>query len=225
MKNTSEKAIIGFNGYIGSYLTKKIKFKFKYNSKNISLLKKKKFNEAYIAAPHSLKYWAIKNPTKDTNIVDNFIENLKNLKTKKIIYFSSTDIYTNKHNVNENSKIIKKNLNIYGYNRLRIEKYIIKNFKNYLIIRLPALFGWNLKKNFFYDLLNSKKFKFYNKNTFLQWYCIEWLDKDLKVIKKKKINLINLVSEPVSLNEITNYLGYESSFSKTKPIITLKVFM
>ena len=56
MKNTFENAIIGNTGYIGSFLSKKIKFKYKYNSKNISKLTKKPLGTVYISAPHALKY-------------------------------------------------------------------------------------------------------------------------------------------------------------------------
>ena len=96
MKNISENAIIGNTGYIGSFLSKKIKFKFKYNSKNISKLSKKNLETVYISAPHALKYWANQNPLKDTRIVDQLLLHLKNLKCKKVIYFSSTDIYFKK---------------------------------------------------------------------------------------------------------------------------------
>jgi len=224
VKNIFENAIIGNTGYIGSFLSKKIKFNFKYNSKNINRLTKKPLGTVYVSAPHALKYWANQNPLKDTKIVDKLILHLKNLRCKKVIYFSSTDIYLKKQNVNENYKVLRKNFNIYGYNRLRIENFIRDNFDDYLIVRLPALFGWKLKKNFFFDILNSKSLKYYNKKTKFQWYFIEWIIKDLKYAFKKKIKTINLVSEPLNLLEIVNYLKHDKkTFSENRKIVKYNI--
>ena len=38
-------------------------------------------------------------------------------------------------------------LTTYGKNRLLLEQFVEKNYDNYLIVRLPALFGKGLKKN------------------------------------------------------------------------------
>ena len=45
-------------------------------------------------------------------------------------------------------------LTTYGKNRFWLEKKITENFPNHLIVRLPALYGKNLKKNFIYDYMN-----------------------------------------------------------------------
>jgi hypothetical protein len=45
-------------------------------------------------------------------------------------------------------------LQIYGSNRFYLEKLVSNTFNNYHIIRLPALFGENLKKNFIFDIFN-----------------------------------------------------------------------
>ena len=41
-----------------------------------------------------------------------------------------------------------------GKNRLYLEKWVEENIDNHLIIRLPGLFGENIKKNFIFDLIN-----------------------------------------------------------------------
>jgi hypothetical protein len=64
------------------------------------------------------------------------------------------DVYHKTYNVDEKSEINTDNLNAYGLNRRFLEEWVIKNMNKYTIIRLPALFGNGLKKNFLYDLLN-----------------------------------------------------------------------
>ena len=45
--------------------------------------------------------------------------------------------------------------NAYGRNRLYLENYLINNYENVSIVRLPSLFGEGLKKNSLYDLKNK----------------------------------------------------------------------
>ena len=42
----------------------------------------------------------------------------------------------------------------YGYNRYRLELWAREKYPDALIIRLPGLFGKNIKKNFIYDFIN-----------------------------------------------------------------------
>ena len=76
------KALIGYNGFVGSNLRKRIKFQKLFNSENIDQIKMYKFTEVYCAAPHSLKFWANKNPKKDKEIISRLIKNLKGVKSK-----------------------------------------------------------------------------------------------------------------------------------------------
>ena len=210
LKKNLGSAVIGHTGYIGKFIKKnKRDIKYFYNSQNISKITNKLFNIVYLTAPSSLKFYANKFPKKDKKNIINLINLLKKIKCNKIIYFSSTDINNAKKNKN----------NFYGFNRLEIEKFIKKNFKKYLIIRLPSLFGGNLKKNFFFDILNNKSLKFYNSKTKLQWYFLENIFKDINYLEKSKIRVVNLVSEPISCLEITKYLKINHlSFNDNLPI-------
>ena len=95
-----------------------------------------------------------------------------------------------------------------------------------MIVRLPALFGKGLKKNALFDLLNNKKIKT-NSQSIFQWYNLEYLSKHINIIKKKKINIINLISEPLSFKDIINFLKKKNintfsdkniSFTYEKPL-------
>ena len=73
----------------------------------------------------------------------------KNRKNK-IIYISTADITNNLKN---NSKYVK--------NKIKIERIIKKQFKNYIILRLPQIIGksknHNTLINFFYNKIKNKK--------------------------------------------------------------------
>ncbi len=146
--------LVGYSGFVGSNLALKHKFFELYNSKNIL--------EAYGSSPDLLIYSGVPSgmflannfPKKDLDIIYNAQENIKKINPKKVVLISTIAVYDNPINVNENTLIDIDKLTAYGANRYILEQFIEQNFSDYLIVRLPALFGKNLKKNFIYDFIN-----------------------------------------------------------------------
>tara|TARA_A100001015_G_scaffold47650_1_gene52662 strand:+ start:3909 stop:4664 length:756 start_codon:yes stop_codon:yes gene_type:complete len=222
MKN----CLIGYTGFIGKNLIRQKKFTNFYNSKNIHNIDQEKFHTTIICAPHGKKWWANKYPKKDRIITNKLINNLKKLKTNKVIFISTIDIYNHRTNLNENSKIGFSKSNFYGNNRFKIEKFIIKEFNNHHIIRLPALFGNYLKKNILYDLINDNNLENVKLKSKFQWYFIRDLMPDIKKIIKQDIRIINLFTEPISTSEIVkNFFKKKKIYLDKKnqgPIYNLK---
>lgn len=148
------KYLVGYTGFVGSNLYNSYKFDKVFNSKNIE--------ESYGTNPNLLvysgvpaqKFLANKNPKEDMKIIQNAIENIKKINPKKIVLISTIDVYKNPVDVNEDTIIETNDLQPYGYNRYELEKWVKNNFSDYLIVRLPGLYGKNIKKNFIYDLIN-----------------------------------------------------------------------
>jgi len=147
-------ALVGYTGFVGSNLLKSHEFEGLYNSKNIQ--------DAFGTNPDLLVYSGIraekfvanKYPEKDFDIILNAIENIKKINPKKVVIISTIDVYKNPINVDENTLIDENDLSPYGKNRYALEKWVEENFTDYLILRLPGLFGINIKKNFIYDIIN-----------------------------------------------------------------------
>ena len=154
MINKIRKGLIGYTGLIGKNLQNKTHFQEKYNSKNISKIKKNKFDILVCAGAPGSMLIANKNPKKDLTIINNLIKNLKSVNTDQFILISTIQVFTNiAHSNYENSKKLN-NILAYGRNRRKLEKFCTKKFKNCLIVRLPSVFGNFLVKNFIYDLQN-----------------------------------------------------------------------
>lgn len=145
--------LVGYTGFVGSNISDEHHFTKCFNSKNIS--------EAFGLNPNLLVYCGIpaqkfianSNPDEDFNIILNAIENIKKINPKKIVLISTIDVYNNPINVDEeNDFVVSKDA--YGKNRKFLEDWVINNIQDYHIIRLPGLYGKNLKKNFIYDLIN-----------------------------------------------------------------------
>ena len=146
--------LVGYSGFVGSNIADKHEFEGLYNSKNIE--------QAFGAKPELLVYCGVPSamflannfPEKDLEIIKNAMENIRKISPKTVVLISTIAVYSNPVNIDENSKIDINELTTYGKNRLLLEEYVEENFENHLIIRLPALFGKNLKKNFIYDYIH-----------------------------------------------------------------------
>lgn len=147
-------ALVGYTGFVGSNIYAAGKIDAAYNSKNIE--------EAYGTCPDLLiyaglraeKYLANNAPEKDMELIRQAEENIIKINPKKLVLISTIDVFKVPKNVDENSAIDTENLHPYGYNRYQLELWVRENYSDALIIRLPGLFGKNIKKNFIYDYIN-----------------------------------------------------------------------
>ena len=91
------------------------------------------------------KYLANNNPEKDMKLIYEAQKNITQINPKKLVLISTIDVFKKAIDVYENSEINKENLHPYGLNRYKLECWVRENYKDALIIRLPALFGKNIK--------------------------------------------------------------------------------
>lgn len=146
--------LVGYTGFVGSNLYEKGFFDAAYNSKNIE--------EAYGTNPELLvyaglraeKYLANNEPEKDLELIEGAERNITEIHPKRLVLISTIDVFKIPSGVDENSDIDTDGLHAYGYNRYLLECRVRKNYPDALIVRLPGLFGRNIKKNFIYDFLN-----------------------------------------------------------------------
>ena len=217
--------LIGYTGFVGQKLLSQKKFKFLFNSKNINEIKNKKFNYVFCAGAPGIKWMANKYPKKDLVSINALKKNIKNINCKKFILISTVDVYCNPINKSEKNKPTTSKKNFYGKNRLDLEKFVMKNFDNFLIIRLTALVGKHLKKNILYDIKNKFQLDKINKNSVYQYYPIDNLSKDIKKLSNEKNKVIHLNSEPIKVSEIlidNNLSLLDGGLIKRKEIYNLK---
>lgn len=146
--------LVGYTGFVGSNIADKHNFEGLFNSKNIE--------QSFGSNPELLIYSGVPSamflannfPEKDLEIIQNAMDNIKKISPKTVVLISTIAVYSNPVNIDENSPINIDELTTYGKNRLLLERFVEDNFENYLIVRLPALFGKNLKKNFIYDYIH-----------------------------------------------------------------------
>ena len=145
--------LVGYTGFVGSNLADSHQFDYLINSKNIQ--------DAYGVQPDLLVYAGVRAekflantaPEADMANIQEALENIKKIKPKKLVLISTVDVYKIPVEVDEDSRMEKENLHPYGANRLWLEEQVQELFPKTYIIRLPGLFGKNLKKNFLYDYI------------------------------------------------------------------------
>lgn len=254
-------ALVGYTGFVGSniYDSAGNEIEAVYNSKNI--------NEAYGTNPDLLiyaglraeKYLANNAPQKDKELIFQAEENIAKINPQKLVLISTIDVFKIPKDVDESSIVDTENLNAYGYNRYQLELWVRNKYPDALIIRLPGLFGKNIKKNFIYDYINVipfmlKKNKFHelteidpelkrfyklkengfykvnvtetdreelksrfrtigfsalnftDSRSIYQFYNLERLWNDIKIVLNEGITLWHPATEPVSAGEIYKYL-------------------
>ena len=202
-------ALVGYTGFVGSniYASAGLEIDAVYNSKNIK--------EAYGTCPELLiyaglraeKYLANSAPEKDMELIRQAEDNITKINPKKLILISTIDVFKTPKNVDENTVIDTEGLQAYGYNRYQLELWTRNHYPDALIIRLPGLFGINIKKNFIYDYIHlipfmlkkEKMSELTKKNAGLVnyyelqengFYRVRELDdKDKEILKEKFRNL------------------------------------
>lgn len=149
-------SLVGYTGFVGSniYESGKDSIDKIYNSKNIEKAFGTKPELLIYAGMRAEKYLANTAPEEDMKLVYQAEENIKKIAPKKLVLISTVDVFKNPNGKDEDADIDTVNLHAYGLNRYRLEQWVRENYSDALIIRLPGLYGINIKKNYIYDFIN-----------------------------------------------------------------------
>ena len=148
------KMLVGYTGFVGSNIYAKGDFDGIYNSKNIQEAYGKNPDLLIYSGLRAEKFLANNAPEKDLELIYGAEKNIEKINPKKLILISTIDVLKKPINVDEDVEIETIGLQAYGYNRYQLECWVRENYPDALIIRLPGLYGINLKKNFIYDYIN-----------------------------------------------------------------------
>lgn len=147
------KALVGKTGFVGSNLWASGAFSEGWSSKDIQDAYGLKPDVLVYAGVRAEKYLANRDAEADWKQVHTAIDNIHAISPKQLVLISTVDVYPRPQDVDEDSAISTDDLQPYGRNRYRLEQTIRQDHADALIVRLPALYGRNIKKNFIYDML------------------------------------------------------------------------
>lgn len=99
-------------------------------------------------------FLANNDPEADLDIMRTARSNLRRIRPEKVVLISTIAVYSDSKGKDERSPIAEGELAPYGANRLQLERWVREDFDDAVVMRLPALYGEGLKKNFVRDLIS-----------------------------------------------------------------------
>lgn len=146
--------LVGDTGFVGSNLSKHNRFTKTAHSTNVSNIYAAKPDVLIYAGVTGTKWYANCHPKEDMAVIDAAIRNISKIAAKRLVLISTIDIYDHLSGSDENSVLDPNSLCEYGKHRFILETWVKDNIADYNIIRLPAIYGDNLKKNFIFDMIH-----------------------------------------------------------------------
>lgn len=146
--------LIGHTGFVGGCLKRQHGFDGLYNSTNIDNIGVARYGTAVCAAAPGSMFEANKFPERDEAKIKALMDQLSRVQSERFVLISSIAVLADfAGKDNEDSTAFQETL-AYGRHRRMLEAFCETHFDNCLVVRLPALFGKGLRKNFIFDLLN-----------------------------------------------------------------------
>ena len=146
--------LVGNSGLVGSNLAEQYDYDGLFRRSNIAQAYGLRPNLCVYAGMPAQKFLANRNPSHDRQALEGAIENLRRIAPKRVVLISTIDVFCNPAGADETAEVCTQTLTPYGLHRYELEQWLRQNIDDYCIIRLPALLGKNLKKNFLFDLIH-----------------------------------------------------------------------
>lgn len=197
-------ALVGYTGFVGGNLLRQTHFDDTYNSKNIQTISGKQYRQLVCCALPAAKWIANREPDADLANVQNLIACLNTVRADRVVLISTVDVYPQPVGVDESTEIAADNHHAYGRHRFDFECALRRIFERVTVVRLPALFGNGLKKNALYDLINGNDIHKIHCESIYQFFNLQHLWRDVQICLDADIEVVNLVTEPISMAELAH---------------------
>lgn len=147
--------LIGYTGFVGGVLQQQMEFTHRFNRDNVDAISRAPaFRVSVCAAAPSSMQIANRFPDRDRANLEKLMRNLAGLRTRRFVLISTIAVLADPASRADEASAVFETTKAYGRNRRTLEAFCEASFKDCLILRLPALFGPGLQKNFIFDLLN-----------------------------------------------------------------------
>lgn len=144
--------LVGSTGFLGGNLTHSHSFENVCHSSDVAEYYGSRPELCVYSGVPAAMYLANTDPESDYKIMEQARENIRRINAKKTVLISTVAVFSDSRGKYEDSPVPSEALPAYGKNRLQLEQWVREDLPDALIIRLPALYGADLKKNFLFDL-------------------------------------------------------------------------
>lgn len=147
-------ALIGCSGFVGSSLRRQRPFAARFNSANIETARGRAFGQVVCAAAPATMWAANRDPEADLANLQRLMAVLDTIEADQFVLISTIAVLDDASAGYTETTARFETAKAYGRNRRALEEFVAARFPRSHVLRLPALFGAGLKKNFLFDLLN-----------------------------------------------------------------------
>ena len=149
-----QDALIGKTGFVGTTLLGQHGFAAAFNRTDIATARGRAFGTVVCAAAPGSMFEANRFADADDAAIDALIDELRQIRAARFVLISTIAVLARfDGGEDETTAAFQQDLP-YGRNRRRLEVFCRAQFPRCLILRLPALFGPRLRKNFLFDIRN-----------------------------------------------------------------------
>ncbi|MFG1204897.1 sugar nucleotide-binding protein [Xanthobacter aminoxidans] len=145
--------MIGATGFVGGQFAGQHAFVALLNSRNITQSRSVAFDTVVCATAPGSMFEANRFPEVDRERIEKVKENIAAITAKTFVLISTIAVFDDFRAESEDDARHDK-ASVYGRNRRDLEVFCAGHFPRCLVVRLPALFGAGLKRNFLFDIMN-----------------------------------------------------------------------
>lgn len=146
-------SLIGHTGFVGQNLLRQFRFDACFNSQTIDQAAGGSFGTVVCSAAPGSMFDANRNPDLDREKIERLMRQLVAIRADRFVLISTIAVLKDFAAADEENCIYEAG-DAYGVHRRMLEEFVLSQFPGALVVRLPALFGTGLKKNFLFDILN-----------------------------------------------------------------------
>ena len=147
-------ALVGSTGFVGRNLSAVHAFGAGFHSRNIADISGRSFDTVVCAAAPATMWAANKDPEGDLANIRRLIGHLETVTAGRFVLVSTIAVLEDAAAGLDEGTQRFETAKAYGRNRRLLEAACQSLFPRTHVLRLPALFGRELKKNFLFDILN-----------------------------------------------------------------------
>ncbi|WDZ82436.1 hypothetical protein [Micromonospora cathayae] len=196
-------ALVGHTGFVGGNLARQRAYDVEVNRATVGAIEGRRFARLVISAAPGVKWRANTDPDTDRRAIDALVAHLRTTTADEAILISTVDVYPQPQGVDETTPVEPADHpQAYGRNRLRLERFVRQHYPRCLVVRLPALFGPDLRKNLIHDLATGRTEEFCHRNSTFQFYDLQRLTGDLDRASAAGLTVLNLATEPLSAQTV-----------------------
>lgn len=181
---------------MGSNLRQSHAFDGLYNTSNIHELRGASYDLVVSSANRADSFRINAHGDDDRAEIEELIATIRSASIRKLVLISTVCVYPEGGEPNESTPLSPENLTPYGQNRLFQEQALQESFDT-LTVRLPQLYGDNLKKGVVYDLANDYRVEYINPEGIFQHYDVRHLWADIEVALEAGLSELNIATAPI----------------------------